>query len=84
VVREAGSTWGAAGAESLAALLDRLAAGAGQELVLDRDGRPVAKLVPIAAAPRRPGRLKDRLTIRDDFDEPLPPDLAAAFRGETG
>jgi len=84
VVREAGSTWGAEGPGSLAALLDRLAAGAGQELVLDRDGRPVAKLVPIAAAPRRPGRLKDRLTIRDDFDEPLPPDLAAAFRGEAG
>lgn len=84
MVREAGTAWAraqAAGeAGALAALLDRLAAG--EEVVLDRHGRPVAKLVPIPQTPRRPGRLKGRLTIRDDFDAPLPADLAAAFRGE--
>jgi antitoxin MazE len=80
-VREAGVSAG--GGESLAALLDRLAAGqAGEEVILDRTGRPVGKLVPIQAAPRRPGRLKGRLAIRDDFDAPLPDGLAAAFRGE--
>jgi antitoxin (DNA-binding transcriptional repressor) of toxin-antitoxin stability system len=68
----------------LAALLERLAAGTGEQVLLDRNGRPVAKLVPIAAVPRRPGRLKGRLTIRADFDDPLPPNLEAAFRGEAG
>jgi antitoxin (DNA-binding transcriptional repressor) of toxin-antitoxin stability system len=76
------ATAGEAGA--LAALLDRLAASSGEEVVLDRNGRPVAKLVPIPQTPRRPGRLKGRLTIRDDFDAPLPADLAAAFNGEAG
>lgn len=69
--------------DSLAAILDRLSTGtAGEEVILDRAGRPVAKLVPIQAAPRLPGRLKGRLIIRDDFDAPLPEGLAAAFRGE--
>jgi antitoxin (DNA-binding transcriptional repressor) of toxin-antitoxin stability system/virulence-associated protein VagC len=66
----------------LSELLDRVATG--EEIVLDRGGRPVAKLVPLPAAPRRPGRLKGRIAIGSDFDEPLPPDIAAAFRGEAG
>jgi antitoxin (DNA-binding transcriptional repressor) of toxin-antitoxin stability system/virulence-associated protein VagC len=68
--------------EGLSALLDRVATG--EEIVLDRGGRPVAKLVPLPAAPRRPGRLKGRIAIGSDFDAPLPPDIAAAFRGEAG
>jgi antitoxin (DNA-binding transcriptional repressor) of toxin-antitoxin stability system len=84
-VRETGGSWSGAG-DSLAALrdsLERFATGAAsEEVILDRAGRPVAKLVPIQAAPRRPGRLKGRLAIRDDFDAPLPEALAAAFRGK--
>jgi len=56
------------------------AAEAGEDVVIARAGRPVARLVPYAERrPRTPGNL--RITIADDFDE-LPEDLAAAFRGE--
>lgn len=63
----------------LSRLLERAAAG--EEIVIARHGHPVAKLVPIgyAAAPRRPGSLKDRISIGKDFDAPLPVDLADAL-----
>ena len=64
----------------LSRLLDR--ALAGEEVVVTRSGRPVAKLVPLPREPRRPGRLAGKLTIAPDFDAPLPESLAAAFRGE--
>jgi len=63
----------------------------GGELVVRAAGAPRAGAaagevqeveVSAGAAPRRPGRLKGRLAIRDDFDAPLPEGLAAAFRGE--
>jgi prevent-host-death family protein len=56
---------------------------AGQEVVISRAGKPVARLVPIAA-PRRPrtlGRYRGQVWIADDFDAPLPPGLQAAFEG---
>ncbi|MCH9650473.1 MAG: type II toxin-antitoxin system prevent-host-death family antitoxin [Deltaproteobacteria bacterium] len=55
---------------------------AGEEVILARNGEPVAKLVPLSKTPRRPGRLKGKIHIDDSFDEPLPPGMAAAFRGE--
>ncbi len=64
----------------LSRLLERV--DAGEEIVIARNGKPVARLVPVSAAPRRPGRLKGRLRIGADFDAPLPAELAAAFRGE--
>jgi len=64
----------------LSRLLDRVAQG--EEIVIAKSGRPVAKLVAISAEPRRPGRLKGKIKIADDFDAPLPEELAAAFRGE--
>jgi prevent-host-death family protein len=64
----------------LSSLLDRVAAG--EHIVIAKDGKPVAKLVPLTAAPRRPGRLKGRICIASDFDAQLPEDIAAAFRGE--
>jgi len=85
MVSEGMPAWGheaEGGGGGLSALLDRVATG--EEIVLDRGGRPVAKLVPLPAAPRRPGRLKGRIAIGSDFDEPLPADIAAAFRGEAG
>jgi prevent-host-death family protein len=45
--------------------------GAEKEVVIARNGRPVAKLVPIDAAPRRPVRLglaKGKFRLPDDFD----------------
>ena len=54
-------------------------AAAGEEILIARNGRAVAKLAPIEAAPRKPGRLKGRLRVRRDFDAPLPPSVAGAF-----
>ena len=53
---------------------------AGEEVVIGRAGKPVAKLVPFdqQQSPRRPGLLAGRIEIADDFDE-LPNDLAEAF-----
>ncbi len=64
----------------LSRLLERVAAG--EEIIIAKNGLPVARLVPVHQEPRRPGRLRDKLRIADDFDEALPEELAAAFRGE--
>ena len=58
-------------------------AAAGEEIVIAKAGRPVAKLVPYSESeePRKMGGWKGRVWIADDFDE-LPPDLLAAFYGE--
>lgn len=61
-------------------LLERVAQG--EEVIIAKSGRPVAKLVRVAAEPRKPGRLKGRIRITPDFDEPLPDEILAAFRGE--
>lgn len=61
-------------------LLDRVAQG--EEVIIAKSGRPVAKLVRVTAEPRKPGRLKGRIRIAPDFDEPLPAEILAAFRGE--
>ncbi|HYU35159.1 MAG TPA: type II toxin-antitoxin system Phd/YefM family antitoxin [Thermoanaerobaculia bacterium] len=61
-------------------LLDRVAQG--EEVIIAKSGRPVAKLVRVAVEPRKPGRLKGRIRISPDFDEPLPAEILAAFRGE--
>lgn len=63
----------------LSRLLDRAAAG--EEIVLGKNGKPVAKLVPLGSAERRPGRLKGKVRIAADFDAPLPARLRAAFAG---
>lgn len=66
----------------LSRLLDLVSAG--QEVIIARAGRPVARLVPFTARdrPRRPGGWRGQVRIAADFDE-LPDDLAAAFRGDT-
>jgi prevent-host-death family protein len=61
-------------------LLDRVAQG--EEIIIAKSGRPVAKLVRMTAEPRKPGRLKGRVRIAPDFDEPLPEEIMKAFRGE--
>jgi len=64
----------------LSRLLDRVAAG--EEIVLGKHGKPVAKLVPMGSAIRKPGRLKGKIRIGAAFDAPLPEGMAAAFRGK--
>jgi prevent-host-death family protein len=64
----------------LSRLLERVAAG--EEIVIAKSGKPLAKLVPFREVVRRPGRSKGKIKIGRDFDAPLPDALAAAFRGE--
>jgi prevent-host-death family protein len=65
----------------LSKLLERVQRG--EEIVIGKAGKPVAKLVPYRepSGPRRPGGWKGQVRISPDFDE-LPPELEAAFRGE--
>lgn len=55
---------------------------AGEEVVIARNGKPLAHLVPIPSEPRKPGRLKGKIRIGPDLDAPLPEAMAAAFRGD--
>lgn len=66
----------------LSQLLDRAAAG--EEIIIARAGRPVARLVALAdpaSQPRSPGAWRGKVRISPDFDE-LPAEIDAAFRGE--
>ena len=65
----------------LSRLLESVAEG--EEIIIARAGKPVAKLVPLKSKPRRPGGLKGKIRIHPDFDERLPDDIAASFRGES-
>ena len=48
-------------------------AGAGEEILIARHRRPVARLAPLEdAAPRRPGSARGRIALAADFDAPLP------------
>ena len=60
-------------------------AAAGEEIVIAKAGRPVAKLVPHSEelTPRTPGGWQGKVTIHDDFDE-LPDEVVSAFRGDRG
>jgi prevent-host-death family protein len=66
---------------TLSRLVDRVAEG--EEVVIARNGEPVALLSPLKPILRRPGRLKGRIRIAADFDVPLPPALLRAFRGRS-
>ena len=59
-----------------------VAVEAGEEVVIARAGRPVARLVGLepVAPRRRLGLLKGRFTVPDDFDAPLPDDVLALFK----
>lgn len=59
-------------------------AAAGQEIIIAKSGKPVARLVPYAtrSGPRRLGQLRGKVKIKKDFDAPLPRELADAFAGE--
>jgi prevent-host-death family protein len=65
----------------LSRLIDQV--NAGEEIVITRHGRPVARLVPAAAAqPRKPGLLEGKgCWIAEDFDDSLPDDLLDLFEG---
>ena len=66
----------------LSRLVER--AEAGEEIIIARNGRPVAKLVPAAndLTPRVPGSMQGQIWMADDFDAPLSPDVLARFTGD--
>lgn len=68
----------------LSELVDR--AEGGEEIVIAKAGKPVARLVPLRAVreARAPGRWGNTVTIAPDFDAPLPPDLLRVFEGDDG
>jgi prevent-host-death family protein len=65
----------------LSKLLDVVAAG--EEVIIAKAGKPVARLVPTQGVkqPRRLGTLAGKLHIPDDFDDPLSGDIIAQFEG---
>lgn len=65
----------------LSKLLARVQAG--EEIVIAKSGRPIARLVPVTTRvkQRSPGTAKGQVWVSDDFDAPLPDDVAEAFEG---
>jgi prevent-host-death family protein len=65
---------------NLSKLLERVAAG--EEVIIARAGKPVARLVPYEerGLPRKPGVWKGKVRIAPDFDE-LPEAVRKAFKG---
>ncbi len=55
-------------------------ASAGEEIVIMKSGKPMARLVGMPARPvRKPGRGRGSWVVGDDFDDPLPPEIQAGF-----
>jgi prevent-host-death family protein len=55
----------------------------GQEVLISRAGKPVARLVPHAVTAAAPvfGGDRGKLVVPEDFDAPLPSDVLDAFEG---
>lgn len=56
-------------------------AAAGEEIIIAKAGKPIAKIVPLQAAPTKRvlGILKRQLKVPDDFDAPLSDEELALF-----
>jgi prevent-host-death family protein len=54
---------------------------AGEEIIIAKAGKPVARLMPLQKNDFRRsfGALKGRIHMKDNFDDPLPPEIAKAF-----
>jgi prevent-host-death family protein len=64
---------------ALSRLVDRAAAG--EEIIIAKNGRPMARLTAATrrAARRRPGGWKGKVFIGRNFDSPLPAAIEKAF-----
>jgi prevent-host-death family protein len=55
----------------------------GGEVIIAKAGVPILKLVPLVVkSKRKPGALKGKIRIADDFDAPLPDETLAFFEGK--
>jgi len=82
LVREAPAQVGVYAAKThLSRLLDRAARG--EEVVITRNGKPIARLVPVQRrrGPRKLGALRGKVRVAADFDAPLPKETLALFEG---
>lgn len=63
----------------LSRLLEKV--GQGEEVVIARSGKLVARLVAVTEPPSRrlPGGAKDTLWVSEDFDDPLPEEIQKYF-----
>ena len=63
----------------LSRLLERVAMG--EEVVIAKAGKPVARLVPIDTLPKRRqlGIAKGDFTVPEDFNDPLPKEIEDLF-----
>lgn len=62
----------------LSSLVDMAAAG--EEIIIAKNGTPMAKLVAFKpGVKRKPGRLKGKVWISPDFDAPMTEEELAAF-----
>lgn len=66
----------------LSSLLEDVANGS--EVTIAKAGKPVARLVPITGRTpqRKPGFLRGRIRVADDFDAPLPEEVQVEFEGD--
>jgi len=66
---------------SLSQLVERAASG--EEIIIAKAGRPMAKLVPMLhrRKQRQSGAWKGKVVIAANFDAPLPKALRRAFEG---
>jgi prevent-host-death family protein len=66
---------------SLSQLVERAARG--EEIVITKAGRPLARLVALArrTVPRPLGLFAGEIEIGADFDDPLPGDIQRTFEG---
>lgn len=62
----------------LSSLIEKVKAG--EDVIIGKAGKPVARLIKyeMKETPGKPGALKSKIKIEDDFDE-LPADVAKAF-----
>ncbi len=60
-------------------ILERVSQG--EEIVIGKGGRPVARLVPLEppAVPREPGSARGRFRMSSSFDAPLPKKVLDGF-----
>lgn len=65
----------------LSRLLEQVAGG--EEVVIARAGKAIARLVPLEAKPkkRQLGLLKGKLKVPDDFDAPMTDEELSLFEG---
>lgn len=63
----------------LSRLLERVALG--EEVIIAKAGKPVAKLVPVARGKKKRalGSAKGEFVVPDDFNDPLPKEIEDLF-----